>query len=72
MYHLEEVLKKIYEEAPRTVNLSLDEFIAEVEKRTDLKPSKSTVRRLLGQIGIVAETGKKRVFVFRHNAGKGE
>ena len=69
---LQEVLKKIYEESPRVVNMSLDDFAAEVAKRTGETPTKSTIKYNLDQMGIVAVEGKKRTFVYRHNQGKGE
>ena len=67
---LADTLREIYEQAPKTANISLEEFIDEVEKRTTDRPSKSTVKRILDQIGISAEAGKKRVWVYRHNGGK--
>ncbi len=68
--NLQEILKQIYEESPRVVNMSLDEFAVEVEKRTGETPTKSTIKYNLKQMGIVAVEGKKRTFVYRHNEGK--
>lgn len=68
--NLQQILKQIYEESPRVVNMSLDDFAAEVEKRTGETPTKSTIKYNLKQMGIVAVDGKKRTFVYRHSEGK--
>lgn len=68
--NLQELLKQILEESPRVVNMSLDDFAAEVAKRTDQKPTKSTIKYNLEQMGITAAKGKKRTFIFRHNEAK--
>ncbi len=70
MYQIEEVIKEIYKTAPRVVNMSLDEWAEEIEKRTGVRPVKSAVKAILNKNGIVAKEGKKRVWVFRHNEGK--
>jgi hypothetical protein len=68
--NLRELLSKILEESPRVVNMSLDDFAAEVAKRTGETPSKSTIKYNLEQMGITAAKGKKRTFVFKHNEAK--
>ena len=72
MYQIEEVIKEIYKTAPRVVNMSLDEWAEEIEKRTGVRPVKSAVKAILNKNGIVAKEGKKRVWVYRHNGGKKE
>lgn len=70
--NLKELIEQIYETAPLSRNISLEDIRAEVESRIGEKVSRTTVRRVLSDLGIVADKNKKRVWAYRHNPGRGE
>lgn len=70
MYHnIEEIIQEILKETPPTLNFSLEELAQKIAERTGEQPSKSSVKRFLNEMGIIAETGKVRRWVWRHNPG---
>jgi len=61
----ETIIKKLIEERPAVLSISVRDIAAEIEKRTGRKPSISTVKIILNRMGIVAVDGKKRAWVWK-------
>ena len=72
MSHLTETIKKIVEDKKPTVNITVREVADEVSRRLDITIHPMQVKRILNELGIYAEEGKKRSWVWRHNPNKAE
>lgn len=69
--NLKTLVEEIYESYPLSRNVSLEDIRAEIEARTGEKVSRTTVQRVMSDLGIQAVKGKKRVWIHKHNPGKG-
>lgn len=68
-----DTIQQIISETKPTLNISLEEVAAKVAERLgDNPPSRSTVKRILNELGYFNEKGKRRGWVYRHNKGNGE
>jgi transposase len=72
MSHITELVKKIVEEKQPTVNITVREIADELSRRLDKEIHPMQVKRILNDLGIFAEEGKKRSWVWRHNPNKAE
>ena len=70
-HDLNTLVKTIVNEKQPTVNITVREVADEVSRRLRKKIHPMQIKRILNELGIYAEEGKKRSWVYRHNPNKG-
>jgi hypothetical protein len=68
----QEIVRQIISEHEPTVNITVREIADELSRRLNKTIHPMQVKRILNDLGIYAEEGKKRSWVWRHSPQKGD
>jgi DNA-directed RNA polymerase specialized sigma54-like protein len=70
--NIQDLIKQIVEDTQPTLNISIADICDGIYQKIGIRPSRTTVKRHLDELGIKAAEGKKRTWAYLHNPNAGD